>query len=168
MKKLIFIRHAKSDWGNEGLKDIDRPLNERGYIDAYLQSEWLFSHHDVPQLFVSSDAARALNTALIFARQLNYPSGEVLIHSGIYEASSEKLKAIVSELNNEINYAVMFGHNPGFTNIVNELIDDLFFENIPTCGIVSLEFNSKSWQDAVKSKGKVAFHRFRKEFKQSL
>ena len=165
MKKLIFIRHAKSDWGNEGLKDIDRPLNERGYTDAYLQSEWFFSHHDVPQLFVSSDAARALGTALIFARQLNYPAGDVLIKPDIYEASSDTLKAIISELSNEVSYAVLFGHNPGFTNVVNDLTDDLFFENVPTCGIVSLEFNTHSWKEAVNTKGKVAFHRFPKEFK---
>lgn len=30
MKTLILVRHAKSDWGNPGLDDFDRPLNERG------------------------------------------------------------------------------------------------------------------------------------------
>ncbi|MEL6556492.1 MAG: histidine phosphatase family protein, partial [Cyanobacteria bacterium J06621_11] len=30
MKKLHFIRHAKSSWRNAYLADIDRPLNERG------------------------------------------------------------------------------------------------------------------------------------------
>ena len=40
MKELILVRHAKSDWGNESLKDIDRHLNERGYEDAYLLSKW--------------------------------------------------------------------------------------------------------------------------------
>ena len=40
MKELILLRHAKSDWGGEFLKDIDRPLNDRGYLDAYVLSEW--------------------------------------------------------------------------------------------------------------------------------
>lgn len=165
MKKIIFIRHAKSDWGNEGLKDIDRPLNERGYTDAYLQSKWFFSHQDIPELFISSDATRALNTALVFARQLNYPASDVLIHPGIYEASAEKLKTIFSELRDKFSRVMMFGHNPGFTNIINDLTDDLFFENVPTCGIVALEFIAKSWKEAAHSKGKITFHRFPKEYK---
>jgi phosphohistidine phosphatase len=165
MKKLIFIRHAKSDWGNESLKDIDRPLNERGYGDAYLQSEWFFSNHDVPQLFVSSDATRALSTCLIFARNLNHPTAEIKIVPQVYEASAQDLKSVIAAFSNDFSYVVVFGHNPGFTNTVNELTDDLFFENIPTCGIVALEFNIHSWKDVVSSKGKVSFHRFPKEFK---
>ena len=34
MKKLIFMRHAKSDWSSESLSDYDRPLNDRGLQDA--------------------------------------------------------------------------------------------------------------------------------------
>ena len=29
-KKLLLIRHAKSDWGDAGLTDFNRPLNPRG------------------------------------------------------------------------------------------------------------------------------------------
>ena len=36
MKQLILIRHAKSDWGNPGLDDFDRPLNERGKNDIFV------------------------------------------------------------------------------------------------------------------------------------
>jgi phosphohistidine phosphatase len=165
MKKLIIIRHAKSDWGTEGLKDIDRPLNDRGYSDAYMLSEWFFSHQDVPKYFISSDATRALNTALIFARNLNYPSQDLQIEPGIYEAPADKIKAIISTINNHHLSAVLFGHNPGFTNLVNDLTDDLFFENIPTCGIIALEFNVDTWEKVVQTKGKISFHKFPKEFK---
>lgn len=165
MKKLILIRHAKSDWGTEGLKDIDRPLNDRGYSDAYMLSEWFFAHQDVPKLFVSSDATRALNTALIFARNLNYPVGEIQIEPEIYEAPPNKIKAIISTIDNQHDSVVLFGHNPGFTNVVNELTDDLFFENIPTCGIIALDFNVDAWQKAIQTKGKINFHKFPKEFK---
>ena len=30
MKKLVLIRHAKSDWSNPFLDDYLRPLNKRG------------------------------------------------------------------------------------------------------------------------------------------
>lgn len=68
MKELILVRHAKSDWGSEVLKDIDRPLNERGYRDAYFMSNWFVKEKAKPQVIVSSSATRALSTAMIFAR----------------------------------------------------------------------------------------------------
>lgn len=33
-KRLILIRHAKSSWDHPGLRDFERPLNERGLRDA--------------------------------------------------------------------------------------------------------------------------------------
>ena len=34
MKSLFLIRHAKSSWDEQGLNDIERPLNDRGKKDA--------------------------------------------------------------------------------------------------------------------------------------
>ena len=38
MKTLYIVRHAKSSWEYDGIKDIDRPLKKRGINDAYLVS----------------------------------------------------------------------------------------------------------------------------------
>ncbi len=165
MKQLIVVRHAKSDWGNEGLKDIDRPLNERGYTDAYALSEWFFEHHDVPKLFISSDATRALSTAFIFARNLNYETTQVKIVPKIYESNAATLKEVIASIDDTIGSAILFGHNPGITTLVNELNEELFFDNIPTCGIISIQFNAKSWKEAASTKGKISFQKFPKEFK---
>ncbi|GAH24763.1 unnamed protein product, partial [marine sediment metagenome] len=35
MKTLYIVRHAKSSWEYDGIKDIDRPLKQRGIEDAY-------------------------------------------------------------------------------------------------------------------------------------
>ena len=43
MKTLYIVRHAKSSWEYDGIKDIDRPLKKRGINDAYLIS----SDHDL-------------------------------------------------------------------------------------------------------------------------
>jgi len=42
MKRLIFMRHAKSDWAL-GLPDRDRPLNARGRRSAPVMGDWLRS-----------------------------------------------------------------------------------------------------------------------------
>ncbi len=165
MKKIIFVLHAKSDWGTEGLKDIDRPLNERGYDDAYRLSEWFFKNHDVPQKFISSDATRALSTATIFARNLMYPTNQISILPEVYESTDETLKNVISNIDNELDYVVLSGHNPGITNLVNELAQQIFFDNIPTCGMVCLEFDAKTWKEVTIKKAKKIFNQFPKEFK---
>jgi len=60
---------------------------------------------------------------------------------------------------------MLFGHNPSLTNICNYLSDDLFFDDIPTCGIVSYKFDIKKWSDLDEKKGKLNYYQFPKEFK---
>ncbi len=164
MKEVILIRHAKSDWGHEFLKDVDRPLNERGYLDAYLQSEWFALNHAPPDHIVTSSATRALSTAFIFARQMQLERDHIILEPGIYESSAENLLSIIQGQARSADRIMMFGHNPGFTNLCNELSEDTYFDNIPTCGIVSLVFD-KQWKNIQHKTGKLNFYRFPKDFK---
>ncbi|HMV23298.1 MAG TPA: histidine phosphatase family protein, partial [Saprospiraceae bacterium] len=62
MKELIFIRHAKSDWNNPLLSDINRPLGPRGLKDAPIMAARLRSLVPAVDHIVSSNAVRALET----------------------------------------------------------------------------------------------------------
>lgn len=166
MKELILIRHAKSDWTNESIKDIDRPLNERGYYDAYSLGKWFMEKMPLPDLIVSSPATRALNTAFIFSRILNIKENKVRIIEDLYESTSKEYLKVLSFVENEYNRILVFGHNPAITNLTNEFNSDLVFENIPTCGIVQISFNCQSWAEVAKSKvGKLLLNKFPKSFK---
>lgn len=165
MKQLILVRHAKSDWGDEGLKDIDRPLSPRGNADAYTMSEWFGKKYAVPHTIISSDATRALSTAMMFARAINFPTNNITVLQQVYESSAKTLKEVVAQIDNTHQSAMIFCHNPGVTNLVNELTDDLFFDDLPTCAIVALEFDAKNWKDVATKKGKILFNQFPKEFK---
>jgi phosphohistidine phosphatase len=165
MKQLILVRHAKSDWGDEGLKDIDRPLSPRGNADAYFMSEWYTKKHKVPNIIISSDATRALSTAMVFARTMNFPTNEVIVLQQVYESTAKTLKDVVIQIGDEHESAMIFCHNPGVTNLVNELTDDLFFDELPTCAIVALEFGVNNWKELANKKGKILFNQFPKEFK---
>jgi phosphohistidine phosphatase len=140
-------------------------LNERGYSDAYMLSNWYYTHHELPNLIVSSDATRALSTAMIFTRALGIPSERMLIEPKIYESTSSTLKKVIKNFDAAANCVMLFGHNPGITNLVNELSNDLFFDNIPTCGIISFQFDIKSWSDNLEKKGQIVFQQFPKEYK---
>ena len=165
MKELILIRHAKSDWGNESLKDIDRHLNERGYEDAYLLSKWYEKNYASPDLILSSTATRALNTALIFARALNYNMVNFVLEKDIYESTLSTLLSILKNQDDAKKTIMLFGHNPGITDLCNALCSDVFFDNIPTCGIVGISFETASWKKITESNSKIKFQQFPKEYK---
>jgi phosphohistidine phosphatase len=164
MKQLYLIRHAKSDWGEESLKDIDRPLAARGYAAAYQLSDWFIKKYKAPDLFISSDATRALSTAMIFARTMNYATNEISILPQVYESTAKTLLDVIHQIDDHKSSAALFCHNPGITNLANDL-GDLFFDNLPTCALVAFEFDVKHWKEVGKDKGKISFYQFPKEFK---
>lgn len=165
MKELTLIRHAKSDWGNEHLKDIDRHLNERGYSDAYHLSDWHFNNHEVPDVILTSTATRALNTALIFARALNFDMKNFVLEETIYESSVAILLSIIKKQPDSKSSLMLFGHNPTITDLFNELCKDVFIDNIPTCGIMKINFNTNSWKEISDKNAKLNFHKFPKDYK---
>lgn len=166
MKEVILIRHAKSDWANESVKDIDRPLNDRGYEDAYFLSNWFKSEMPLPELILSSPATRALNTAFIFSRTFGMKESAVMLSEDLYESKMEDYLKVISTLDNKLNRIMLFGHNPAITNLTNELNKDLLFENVPTCGIIKIGFDLNSWKDvAAKKEGKLLLNKFPKSFK---
>lgn len=167
MKKLMLVRHAKSDWGNEALKDIDRPLASRGYEDAYFMSKWFKETYPIPDQLISSAASRALNTALIFAREFNIRESSVKIEEKIYETNVDVWLKIISQFDNRFNSIMLFGHNPVMTNLANELNTELLFDNAPTCSVISLGLDIKEWKEILsKKEGKLLNYKFPKSFKQ--
>jgi phosphohistidine phosphatase len=165
MKEIIVVRHAKSDWGNEDLKDVDRHLSERGYRDAYFLSEWYGKTKNKPAQILTSTATRALNTALIFARRLEFDMNHFQLEQDIYEASVSTLLLMLKKQNKQIDSVMLFGHNPSVTNLCNELSEDLFLDEIPTCGIISYSFNVQQWSELMPKTGKLNYYQFPKDFK---
>lgn len=167
MKKLILVRHAKSDWGNETLHDIDRHLNDRGYEDAYLMAKWFEENVGIPDLMISSPATRAISTAFIFARHLGVPEGRVLISAGIYESKPEDVLKVVSQCDDEVSTVCIFGHNPTLTTLASALNKELLFDNVPTCGVVCIELGIDSWKEvSMEKEGRLLTYKFPKSFKQ--
>jgi phosphohistidine phosphatase len=67
MKTLFILRHAKSSWKEQDLPDHDRPLNKRGKKDAPRMGKLLTDEDLIPDLIMSSTAARAKKTAELVA-----------------------------------------------------------------------------------------------------
>jgi len=162
MKLLCLVRHAKSDWANDDLPDIDRPLNARGYRDAHFMGELLGKRGFKPELLLSSPAVRALSTALIFARKLQYSANEIKINERLYESGASAYTSAIAALPEKLNRVILFGHNPTITAVAAEL-SGIPFDNVPTTGIVCVKFDAPSWGNAVEKSGGLEFYEFPKK-----
>lgn len=144
-KNLIIIRHGKSSWDYPSVSDFDRPLKDRGISDAHEMAGRLLQKDILPDLIFSSPALRALSTAMIFCREFKFPAEEIKIHENLYLAEADEILLIVKSASDSANSIMIFGHNPGFTDLVN-LLSSLNIENLPTCGLAVLKFNTESWK----------------------
>jgi phosphohistidine phosphatase len=157
MKNLILIRHAKSSWDDALLTDRERTLNKRGKQDAPVMGQLLNEKGLNPNRILSSPAKRALKTAKLIAEEIGYPKKKIDIREEIYEQGQEELVQLIAGLDNDWDRVFLIGHNPVLTEVANRLIDVGGIENMPTCGVVSVEFSNQRWCDCVKEGGKLAF-----------
>jgi phosphohistidine phosphatase len=62
VRKLFLLRHAKSDWDDPGLDDIDRPLSKRGRQVARRMAGFIRERGIRPALVLVSTAVRTRAT----------------------------------------------------------------------------------------------------------
>jgi phosphohistidine phosphatase len=144
MKTLTIFRHAKSSWDFPDLTDHDRPLNKRGKRDAPIMGERLKESGIRPSLIVSSPAVRAWKTARTVAKQIGYPVEFLQREPGLYHAGVNKLLDIIAVQDDGFNNIVIVGHNPGLTDLANELVPGLT-SNLPTAGFVAIRIDTDDW-----------------------
>ncbi|NIS80425.1 MAG: histidine phosphatase family protein [Anaerolineales bacterium] len=164
MKRLYLVRHSKSSWKNPGLTDFDRPLNKRGKRDAPFMGALLMERGVFPDIILSSPAKRALRSAKIIAEEIEYPLEEIVTLPELYMASAHELLDLIRYLDDVYAEVMLFGHNPGFTDLAN-FLTEYDVDNIPTSGVFCVDFDVLSWGEVSEGSGKVAFFDYPKKFR---
>jgi len=144
-KVLHLVRHGKSTWDYEDITDIDRPLKERGIHDSHDMAARLKKAYPKPNKIVTSPAARALHTAMIFAREIEMSLHNIDIDPIIYNAGEEDIFRIINQTSDDIDNLLLIGHNPTFTVFANLFYPE-YLHNVPTTGMVSLTFDTDQWK----------------------
>lgn len=162
MRTLFLVRHAKSSWDHPGLRDFDRPLNDRGLRDAPRMAKLLAGMGMRPDLMVSSPAKRAYTTATYFAKAFGIPEEDIVTNADIYEAFPSEILRIISELPDSADTVFLFGHNPTFTDVANRF-SSRFIDNLPTCGVIQIESTASRWAEVYEENARVKAHYFPKE-----
>ncbi|WP_276498705.1 SixA phosphatase family protein [Pontibacter litorisediminis] len=164
MKTLYILRHAKSSWKFDGLSDHDRPLNKRGRHDAPLMGQELAARGVAPQLVISSPAVRAISTATLVSRELDYDPDDIAVDTRVYGAGKEDLLHVVQHAPADVDSLLLVGHNEALSEFANMLSQEPI-GSLPTAGIVALQFNCESWFDISKENGSLLFLDFPKNHK---
>ena len=144
MKELVILRHAKSN--NEYLiDDIDRPLSLEGIkriVKISKKVQIFFKNTDV---ILSSPANRALHTAQLMMRELNYNYDKLIIDRKLYTFYGNDLINYVHGLDNKWSKVILVGHNPAFTELVNHFSRKKIM-HLRTAGLAKITFESNDWE----------------------
>ena len=161
MRTLYMLRHAKSDWGDPGLGDFDRPLAPRGRRAAPAVAAWMNANGCAPEFVLCSTARRAAETWSLVSEVLdNAP--EVEMTEDLYHASPQRLLALAQGIPDRHVSAMMIGHNPGFHSLAGALAgegpDDLLnllAAAYPTCALAGIGFDAASWPEIEPGGGRL-------------
>lgn len=161
MKKLILVRHGKSSW-QHNVADENRPLKKRGNTDARLVADAFLTKNITLDAIYSSTANRAFSTCEIFMKILGVKTAEVTVLDKLYDFEGSEVIDFIKSLDDRYDTVMIFGHNNAFTSICN-IFGDVFIDNLPTSGLVAMDFEVNSWGDI--KNGKTSLTMFPRDFK---
>jgi phosphohistidine phosphatase len=150
MKTIYLLRHAKSSWKDETITDIERPLNGRGRKAAGTIGDLLKKENIVPDLVLSSSAVRARQTTDL-VMEAGGLSSELRFDERIYEATPQKLLAVVQQIDKSKNNVLLVGHNPGFEQLLELLTGSV--ETMQTATLAKINLKASTWASVKRESG---------------
>ena len=96
-------------------------------------------------LILSSPANRALTTAEIIAKELDYKLKDIVVDDRLYPGAIDDLLNIIHELSDKLGRVMLVGHNPALTELAHHLSSEI--THLPTCAVAEFTFNVNSWPD---------------------
>jgi phosphohistidine phosphatase len=158
MKTLLIVRHAKSSWDDPAQSDFVRPLNDRGKRDAPRMAKRLKEKELYPNFITTSPSIRTLETAKAMAKGLQFPQDKIQTDKRLYHADEDTIMTVLQDHDDELQIVMLFAHNPGITDFVNSFKnDEIYIDNVPTCGVVAFTIAVNSWKDLNWGMGKLLF-----------
>jgi phosphohistidine phosphatase len=151
MRRLILLRHAKSDWSARGLRDEDRQLASRGRVAAPKIGAYMALHGLFPDLVLCSTAARARATWLLIAEAFDR-SFPVVYERQLYETEPMQMLEVIRSTDNDVHVLLVVGHNPGLRDLAELLIASgdvdarqRLLQKFPTAGLAVIDFPVDDW-----------------------
>ena len=180
MRRLMLLRHAKTEHAAPSGHDQDRRLDERGRLDAAALGTWIARHPPLPDAVLVSTAVRARQTweiardAMKNAVRVHQPRVELL--DELYGAEPTQLLRLIrlAEVTNPARL-MLIGHNPGMHELALMLAGSgdaaakkSLEDNLPTAGLAILDFAVDDWSEVAFRRGELVRFTSPKLLKQAL
>ena len=151
MRRLMLLRHAKSDWSVGGQRDHDRTLASRGREAAPLIGAYMAHHGLMPDKVLVSSARRARETWELVAPAFG-KAPDVSYDDRLYEAGPKALLNPIRDVAPAVHGLLVVGHNPGIQELAGLLMasGDIdarqrLLEKFPTTALAVIDFPIDSW-----------------------
>lgn len=141
------MRHAKSSWDHDSLRDFDRPLNKRGKRDAPRMGRYLSELNLVPDQIVSSPANRAQSTIKLVSGEMGFEAESIVWNEDLYFRGGRAYLDVIRSMDIKSQIVMTVGHYPMVEEIVSILTGDLSVKHFATATIACLETKVKNWND---------------------
>jgi len=165
MRRLMLLRHAKTESEAPSGRDRDRRLDERGRRDAADIGGWIGRHPPCPDIALVSPAVRAQQTWNLAAdaMQDHAPLPQAGTVADLYGADPARLLQIIRMASaTDPRHLMLVGHNPGMHELALALAGSgdvngrqALADNLPTSGLVVLDFAVDDWNDVGFRRGKL-------------
>lgn len=143
MKRLMVMRHAKSDWNAGAATDHARPLNTRGRTAAPLMGRYLSSIGEIPELVLTSSAVRARSTAELAHEGGSWDS-VIDVRDELYGTGPDGVLRSISTVPSEVDQLMVVGHQPTLGGLLFMLTGGNVAVKTATVAIVDL-YLGRSW-----------------------
>ncbi len=141
-RRLVLMRHAKSDWSGEGSADHERHLNERGRHDAPIMGAWLGEFDCLPDVVLCSSATRTRET--LQRMQDSFPLDPIVSYSdALYLATPETICSTIRSDHCDASTLMVIAHNPGLAHLVSQLAQQWI--DMPTAAIAVFTLADEDW-----------------------
>jgi phosphohistidine phosphatase len=160
MRRLILLRHAKTERAEPGERDRDRTLTKRGRADASAIGAYMARHGLVPDVALVSPAKRAQETWALLA-QAFAKAPKLVNEERIYNADTEALIEVIGAARGA-HCLIVVGHNPGLHDAAVQLIAsgdvearERVAEKLPTAGLVVIDLAFDDWSKLHRHAGRL-------------
>ncbi len=169
MRRLMLLRHAKTEHDAPSGHDHDRRLDDRGRRDAAVIGDWIGRHPPVPDAILVSTAVRAHQTWEIAGEAMKDAQAEpaqqpqVELLDELYGAEPAGLLKIIRMAEvNDPKRLMLIGHNPGMHELALMLTGSgdasaktALEDNLPTAGLAIIDFPIDDWSEVAFRRGKL-------------
>ena len=165
MRRLMLLRHAKTETNAPSGRDQDRRLDERGRRDATEIGAWIARHPPFPDFVQVSPAVRARQTWELVqeAMKEHAPAPQVEFLPELYGADpAQMLQTIRTASVTDPRHLMVVGHNPGMHELALMLTGSgdaagrqAISDNLPTSGLLILDFDTDDWNEVAFRRGKL-------------